>query len=78
MSGPSRPKGAYQTGQHASAQAAAPNEGRIIAAHGRHYTVELADGTLRKCFPRGKKAGAAVGDLVRITPQGKDEGAIDA
>ncbi|WP_052096925.1 ribosome small subunit-dependent GTPase A [Achromobacter sp. RTa] len=78
MSGPSRPKGAIRNGQHAGAQAAGPNEGRIIAAHGRHYTVELADGTLRKCFPRGKKAGAAVGDLVRITPQGKDEGAIDA
>ncbi|OZI65686.1 ribosome small subunit-dependent GTPase A [Bordetella genomosp. 1] len=53
-------------------------EGRIITAHGRHYTVELADGSLRKCFPRGKKTGPAVGDLVRISPQGKDEGAIDA
>ncbi|KOF53101.1 MULTISPECIES: ribosome small subunit-dependent GTPase A [unclassified Achromobacter] len=53
-------------------------EGRIIAAHGRHYTVELPDGSLRKCFPRGKKAGAAVGDRVRIAPQGRDEGAIDA
>ena len=40
--------------------------------------MELPDGSLRKCFPRGKKAGAAVGDRVRITPQGKDEGAIDA
>lgn len=52
-------------------------QGRIIAAHGRHYTVELPDGSLRKCFPRGKKAGAAVGDRVRISPQGADEGAID-
>ncbi len=52
-------------------------EGRIIAAHGRHYTVELPDGSLRKCFPRGKKAGAVVGDRVRISPQGADEGAID-
>jgi ribosome biogenesis GTPase len=52
-------------------------QGRIIAAHGRHYTVELADGTLRTCFPRGKKAGAAVGDHVIIAPQGGDEGAID-
>ena len=78
MSGQVRPKGANQNGQRASAPAAAANEGRIIAAHGRHYTVELPDGSLRKCFPRGKKAGAAVGDRVRITPQGKDEGAIDA
>lgn len=51
--------------------------GRIIAAHGRHYTVELPDGSLRKCFPRGKKAGATVGDYVDISPQGADEGSID-
>ncbi|KDC62479.1 ribosome small subunit-dependent GTPase A [Bordetella bronchiseptica] len=53
-------------------------EGLIIAAHGRHYTVELADGSLRQCFPRGKKNGPAVGDRVRITPQGRDGGAIEA
>lgn len=53
-------------------------EGRIIAAHGRHYMVEMADGALRQCYPRGKKTGPAVGDRVRITPQGRDEGSIDA
>ena len=53
-------------------------QGRIIAAHGRHYTVELADGTLKKCFPRGKKAGAAVGDNVVISLQGAHEGSIDS
>lgn len=53
-------------------------EGCIIAAHGRHYVVEFADGSQRQCYPRGKKAGAAVGDRVRIAPQGRDEGAIDA
>lgn len=52
-------------------------EGRIVAAHGRHYSVEMADGTVRQCYPRGKKAGAAVGDHVRIAPQGRDEGAIE-
>src|SRR3546814_372604 len=61
-----------------SSAAALPLEGRIIAAHGRHYTVEFPDGSVRHCFPRGKKAGAAVGDRVRIAPQGRDEGAIDA
>ncbi|CAM4143291.1 ribosome small subunit-dependent GTPase A [Bordetella tumbae] len=55
-----------------------PLEGRIIAAHGRHYVVEFPDGSERHCFPRGKKAGAAVGDRVRVAPQGRDEGAIDA
>src|SRR3546814_3428234 len=44
---------------------------------GRHYTVEMPDGHIRKCFPRGKKAGAAVGDKVIINPQGADEGSID-
>lgn len=53
-------------------------EGRIIAAHGRHYVVEFPDGTQRHCFPRGKKTGAAVGDRVRIALQGRDEGVIDA
>ncbi|MEO6960063.1 MAG: ribosome small subunit-dependent GTPase A [Burkholderiaceae bacterium] len=52
-------------------------QGRIIAAHGRHYTVELENGELRKCFPKGKKAGAAVGDFVEISLQGATEGVID-
>lgn len=52
-------------------------QGLIVAAHGRHYTVEMPDGSLRKCFPRGKKSGPTVGDQVEITPQGTNEGAID-
>ena len=56
---------------------AAPHLGRIVAAHGRHYTVELADGSQRKCFPRGKKAGATVGDRVLVALEGAAEGAID-
>ncbi|HYG44368.1 MAG TPA: ribosome small subunit-dependent GTPase A [Bordetella sp.] len=82
MSPPGRPKGEYRSAQHEGVPesgAAPPHlEGRIIAAHGRHYVVEFPDGSLRHCFPRGKKAGAAVGDRVRIAPQGRDEGAIDA
>ncbi|TEA77387.1 ribosome small subunit-dependent GTPase A [Allopusillimonas ginsengisoli] len=54
-----------------------PLQGRIIAAHGRHFTVELPDGAIRKCFPRGKKSEAAVGDQVEISPQGTEEGSID-
>src|SRR5690606_41620114 len=45
--------------------------GRIISSHGRHYMVELEDGSLRKCFPRGKKGGPAVGDLVVVTLKGE-------
>jgi ribosome biogenesis GTPase len=53
-------------------------EGLIIAAHGRHFSVEMSDGSLCKCFPRGKKSGAAVGDRVSITRQGRDEGSIES
>ena len=53
-------------------------QGRVIAAHGRHYTIELADHTLLKCYPRGKKNEAAVGDYVEITRQGQDEGALES
>ena len=51
--------------------------GRVVAAHGRHCSVELADGTLLRCYPRGKKTDAAVGDQVEITRQGTDEGALE-
>lgn len=51
--------------------------GLVVAAFGRHFSVELPDGTLRTCFTRGKKTGPAVGDLVEVSLQGSDEGAID-
>src|SRR5690606_41822445 len=50
--------------------------GLVVAAFGRHYTVELPDGTTRQCYPRGKKGAAAVGDIVNISLQGVSEGAI--
>ena len=53
-------------------------QGRVIAAHGRHYTVELQDQTLLKCFPRGKKNEATVGDYVELTRQGLDEGSLES
>lgn len=52
--------------------------GLVVAAHGRHYMVELPDGSLRQCYPRGKKGQATVGDRVRISLQGQAEGAIEA
>jgi ribosome biogenesis GTPase len=52
--------------------------GRVIAAFGRHYTVEFADGSIRQCYPRGKKGQATVGDEVDIAIEGQNEGAIDA
>lgn len=55
----------------------ARSQGRVISAHGRHYTVELSTGELIKCFPRGKKNDAAVGDFVEISLQGQGEGALE-
>jgi len=51
--------------------------GRVVSSHGRHYIVELPDGSTRHCFPRGKKGQAVVGDEVAITLQGTGEGAIE-
>lgn len=53
-------------------------EGRVIAAHGRQYVVELADGSILPCFPRGKKSDVACGDLVQIQQAGADQGVIEA
>ncbi len=50
--------------------------GRVIAAHGRHYLVQLADGTLQNCFPRGKKSECAVGDHVQIERASADQGVV--
>lgn len=53
-------------------------EGRVIAAHGRQYVVELADGTILPCFPRGKKSEIACGDCVSIQQTAADQGVIEA
>ncbi|HZH56296.1 ribosome small subunit-dependent GTPase A [Yanghanlia caeni] len=54
----------------------ARRQGRIVSSHGRHYMVELDDGSLRQCFPRGKRSDAAVGDHVVVSLQG-EEGSIE-
>lgn len=50
-------------------------EGTIVAAHGRHYEVETADGRRWQAVPRGKKSLCACGDRVTIEPTG-DAGAL--
>lgn len=55
-----------------------PLEGTIIAAHGRQYRVELADGEILSCFPRGKKSELACGDRVNIQRSGDGQGVIAA
>lgn len=53
-------------------------EGRVIAAHGRQYMVELPDGTRLPCFPRGKKSEIACGDRVDIQRTSDDQGVVEA
>ena len=53
-------------------------EGRVVAAHGRQYVVELADGSLLPCFPRGKRSEVACGDRVDIQRTSDDQGVIEA
>ena len=53
-------------------------DGRVIAAHGRQYLVELADGSRLSCFPRGKKSEIACGDRVDIQRTSDDQGVIEA
>lgn len=50
--------------------------GRVVRAHGRHYTIELPDGSRRTCFPKGKKSDAAVGDNVLVQLEGDEEGVV--
>lgn len=55
----------------------APQEGCVVASHGRHVLVETQAGERVICHPRGKKNLAVVGDRVRWRPTG-DEGSIEA
>lgn len=48
--------------------------GAIVAAFGRHYEIELADGRLANGFPKGKKSPYAVGDIVDLTADGQITG----
>ena len=58
-------------------QAHGPQEGLVVAAHGRHAMVETAEATRVLCHSRGKKSDLVVGDRVRWQRSG-DEGVIDA
>lgn len=51
--------------------------GRVVAAHGRQYVVELADGSRLSCFPRGKKSEIACGDWVEFKKTSVDQGVIE-
>jgi ribosome biogenesis GTPase len=53
-------------------------QGLIIAAFGRRFLVECADGRVRDCVTRGKRTDYACGDRVTVTLQkNDDQGTID-
>lgn len=52
--------------------------GRVVAAHGKRYQVELDDGRLLGCVTRGKRTGVACGDRVQVQLTGRDEGVIES
>lgn len=52
-------------------------EGLIVAAYGKRYNVELADGRILSCVTRGKKVDNAAGDRVSIKLTSNKEGVIE-
>jgi ribosome biogenesis GTPase len=52
-------------------------EGQIVAAYGRQFNVEQADGSEIICVTRGKKTGASCGDWVSIKMTSPNQGVIE-
>lgn len=52
-------------------------QGAIIAAYGRRFVVECADGATYDCVTRGKRNDYACGDRVSFTPQDSGQGSIE-
>jgi ribosome biogenesis GTPase / thiamine phosphate phosphatase len=52
--------------------------GQVVSTHGRHYLVEVSDGEILTCFPRGKRSLAACGDFVQILRTAAGQGVIEA
>ena len=53
-------------------------QGLVTAAFGRHYLVELSDGEMLECVPRGKKSEVACGDRVELQRSSADQGVIES
>lgn len=53
-------------------------KGQVIAAFGRQYLAELADGKIITCLTRGKKSDVACGDIVEIKHTADAQGVIEA
>jgi len=53
------------------------DKGIVIAAHGRHYLVQVGHARLQ-CVTRGKKSDVAVGDIVHIKQTSANQGVIES
>ncbi len=53
-------------------------QGTVVAAFGRHYLAELADGSLLECIPRGKKSEVACGDIIDLQRTADRQAVIEA
>jgi ribosome biogenesis GTPase len=53
-------------------------DGQIVASHGRHYRVELADGSVLDCVTRGRRRDYACGDRVEVARKSPGGGVIEA
>ena len=53
-------------------------EGQVVAAFGRSYRIELADGTRVDCATRGKRSDIACGDRVSFRRSGDNSGVIES
>lgn len=52
--------------------------GQIVAAYGRHYSVETEKGEIVSCVMRGKKGGVVCGDQVECQLTTSGQGVIEA
>ena len=52
--------------------------GQIVAAYGRHFSVETGKGEIVSCVMRGKKGGVACGDQVELQLTTTGQGVIES
>ncbi len=64
--------------QNTSKRAAKHLNGQIVAAFGRHYSVETETGEIVSCVMRGKKGGVTCGDQVECQLTTSGQGVIEA
>jgi ribosome biogenesis GTPase / thiamine phosphate phosphatase len=65
------------TANRATERADTTFNAEVVAAYGRQFVVERADGALIRCVTRGKRTELACGDRVDVNATSTDEGVIE-